>query len=89
MRRLALGCLLAMGMAGTAAGVARPATAGNEMLLPQMPLHDPYILAYTALESRRLFSLSVERQLILKRIGPHWHRVNPALSCFWMAILTC
>jgi len=69
MRRLALGCLLAMGMAGSAAGVAQPATAGNGMLLPQMPLHDPYILAYAPTKTYYLYTSNVPSLTQMRRVG--------------------
>ena len=69
MRRLALNCLLAMGMAGSAAGVAQPATAGDEMLLPQMPLHDPYILAYAPTKTYYLYTSNVPSLTQMRRVG--------------------
>ncbi len=69
MRCLALGCLLAMGMAGSAAVFKQPATAGNQMLLPQMPLHDPYILAYAPTKTYYLYTSNVPSLTQMRRIG--------------------
>jgi hypothetical protein len=50
MRRLLFVGLLSIGAARTVAAQAA------EMLLPQMPLHDPYILAYSPTKTYYLYT---------------------------------
>ena len=68
MRLSVVGCWLLVGplLAGASG---RAQTTGATMLLPQMPLHDPFILAYSPTKTYYLYTSNVPSLTQVKRVG--------------------
>ncbi len=67
--RLSVARLLVVGWIAACRVSGRAQTTGATMLLPQMPLHDPFILAYAPTKTYYLYTSNVPSLTQVKRVG--------------------